>query len=87
MQEVKELTEEKPIARTFGDDIRAGIQSSLDWLAQAGKDLVVFLLSALPLLVIPAIIVVVIVLAVRSKRRKKKKIAALQETKDVKDAN
>ena len=87
VQEVKELTEEKPIARTFGDDIREGIQSSLDWLAQSGKDLVVFLVSALPLLVIPAIIVVAVILIVRSKRRKKKKNAALQETKDVKDAN
>jgi hypothetical protein len=85
VREVKELTEEKPIARTFGDDIREGIQSSLDWLVQAGKDIVVFLVSALPIIVIPVIVVVVLVLVVRSRLRKKKKIAALQETKDVKD--
>ncbi len=85
VREVKELTEEKPIARTFGDDIREGIQSSLDWLVQAGKDIVVFLVSALPIIVLPVIIVVVLVLVVRSRLRKKKKIAALQETKDVKD--
>ena len=87
VQEVKELTEEKPITRTFGDDILAGIRSSLDWLLQAGKDIVIFLVSALPLLIIPAVIVVVILVVVRSARRKKKKKAALQETNDVKDDN
>ena len=34
---VKELTAEKPIARTFGEDLQDGIQSSLDWLGQVGR--------------------------------------------------
>ena len=87
VQEVKELTVEKPIARTFGEDLREGIQSSLDWLAQAGKDIVLFIVSALPLLVIPAVLVVVIVLLVRSSQRKKRKKTALHQTNDVKVDN
>ena len=87
IQEVKELTVEKPIARTFGEDLREGIQSSLDWLAQAGKDIVLFIVSALPLLVIPAVLVVVIVLLIRSSQRKKRKKAALHQTNDVKVDN
>lgn len=87
VQEVKELTVEKPIARTFGDDIREGVQSSLDWLGQAGKDIVIFIVSALPLLVIPAVLAVIIVLVVRAHNRKKRKIAALHQTNDVKVDN
>ena len=87
VQEVKELTAEKPIARTFGEDIRDGIQASLDWLVQAGKDIVLFIVSALPLLVIPVVLAVIVVLVVRSKRRKKRKNAALQQTNDVKVDN
>ncbi len=87
IQEVKELTEEKPIARTFGEDLREGLSDSLDWLGTTGKNVVIFLVSAVPLLLIPAVIVVVIVLIVRSRRRKKRKNTALQGSKDVKDDN
>ncbi len=87
VQEVKELTVEKPIAHTFGEDLRDGIQSSLDWLAQAGKDTVIFLASALPMLVIPAILILVIVLVIRSCQRKKRKNKALQRSNDVKVDN
>lgn len=85
VQEVKELTVEKPIARTFGEDIRDAVQGSLEWLAEAGKDIVLFVTSALPLLVIPAVLVLIVILVIRSQRRKKRKNAALQQTKDVKD--
>ena len=85
VQEVKELTEEKPIARTFGDDLWAGVQESLEWLGQAGKDIVIFIASAIPLLIIPVLIIVVIILVIRSHKRKKRKNAALQKTNDVKD--
>ncbi len=86
VQEVKELTEEKPITRTFGDDLLAGIQESLDWLGEAGKNIVIFIASAIPLLIIPAIIVVIVVLIIRSKRKKRKN-TAIQMNNDVKDDN
>ena len=87
VQEVKELTEEKPIARTFGDDLWAGVRDSLEWLGEAGKDIVIFIASAIPLLIIPAVIVIAVILIIRSHRRKKRKNAALRETNDVKDDN
>lgn len=87
VQEVKELTEEKPIARTFGDDLLAGVRDSLEWLGEAGKNIVIFIASAIPLLIIPAVLVILILLIVRAHRRKKKKNAALQESNDVKDDN
>lgn len=87
VQEVKELTIEKPIARTFGEDLRDGIRSSWEWLGQAGKSIVLFAASALPLLVIPAVLAVVIILLINHSRRKKKKITALHQTNDVKVDN
>ena len=87
VQEVKELTEEKPIAHTFGDDLWAGIRDSLEWLGEAGKNIVIFIASAIPLLIIPAVLVVVIILIIRSRKRKKRKNAALAEKNDVKDDN
>lgn len=87
VQEVKELTIEKPIARTFGEDLRDGIQTSFEWLGQAGKDVLLFVASALPLLVIPAVLIVIIALVIRHNRRKKRKNPALQQTNDVKVDN
>ena len=84
VQEVKELTEEKPIARTFGEDVWEGLQSSLEWLGNAGKDLVIFLVSAIPLLILPAAVVVAVVLVIRSRKRKKRKNSAAQAANDVK---
>lgn len=87
VQEVRELTVERPIARTFGEDLREGIRSSWEWLGQAGKAIVLFIVSALPLLVIPAVLVMVMVLFIRHNRRKKRKNPALHQTKDVKVDN
>lgn len=87
VQEVKELTAEKPIARTFGEDLRDGIQSSLDWLGQVGKDIVIFIVSALPILLSLAVLAAVIVWIIFAHRRKKRKNAALHQTNDVKVDN
>ena len=87
VQEVKELTVEKPISRTFGEDILDGIRSSWEWLGQAGKSIVIFIASAMPLLAIPAVLAVVIILAVHHDRRKKRKKTALHQTNDVKVDN
>ena len=87
VQEVKELTIEKPIARTFGEDLRDGIRTSWEWLGQAGKSIVLFVVSALPLLIFPAVLAVVIILLIHHSRRKKKKITALHQTNDVKVDN
>lgn len=71
IREVKELTEETPIARTFGEDIAAGVRDSLHWLTEACKDLVIFIASAIPVLIIPAALAILIICLIRSKKRKK----------------
>ncbi|MBR5708474.1 MAG: DUF4349 domain-containing protein [Oscillospiraceae bacterium] len=81
--EVKEYTEEPVEEKTFGEEIRDGFNSSVKWLKQALRDIVVFVVSALPVLVLPLIILVpagiillIVLLAVRGHKKKAKKNAA-----------
>jgi hypothetical protein len=81
--EVKEYTEEPVEEKTFGEEIRDGFNSSVKWLKQALRDIVVFVVSALPVLVLPLIILIpagivllIVLLAVRGHRKKAKKNAA-----------
>ena len=81
--EVKEYTEEPVEEKTFGEEIRDGFNSSVKWLKQALRDIVVFAVSALPVLVLPLIILVpagiillIVLLAVRGHKKKAKKNAA-----------
>ena len=71
MQEVKELTKETPITRTFGEDLVQGVKDSIEWLGEAIKNSIIFIASAIPVLIIPAIIVVVVILCIRARKRKK----------------
>ncbi len=73
ISEVKELTQETPITRTFGQDIVERFRSSCQWLLQAVKNGVLFFISAVPVLIIPIVIVVVILLIIRAKRRSKRR--------------
>ena len=71
VQEVKELTKETPITRTFGEDLVQGVKDSLEWLGEAIKNSIIFIASAIPVLIIPAVIVVVVILCIRARKRKK----------------
>lgn len=73
VQEVKKLTEETPLIRTFGQEIVEGVEDSCRWLVEAVQDIVIFIASAIPVLILPAAAVVGIVLLVRAKIRKKRK--------------
>ncbi len=73
ISEVKELTQETPIARTFGQDIAERFRSSCQWLLQAVKNGILFFISAVPVLIIPVIIVVVVLLIIRAKRQNKRR--------------
>ncbi len=73
VSEVKELTQETPIARTFGQDIAERFRSSCQWLLQAFKDGFLFFISAIPILILPAVIVLVILLIIRAKRHNKRR--------------
>ncbi len=73
ISEVKELTPETPVTRTFGEELSQGFRNTCQWLARAAKDAVIYLVSILPVLVILAVIVLVVVLIIRAKRHKKSK--------------
>ena len=69
--EVKELTQETPITRTFGAEIAERFRSSCQWLLNAVKGCFLFCVSALPILIIPLLVVVIVLLIIRAKRTKK----------------
>ncbi|MBO6010236.1 MAG: DUF4349 domain-containing protein [Oscillospiraceae bacterium] len=82
ISEVKEYTEEPPVEKTFGEEIRDGFNSSVKWLKQALRDVAVFVVSSLPVLVLPLIILIpagiillIVLLAVRGHKKKAKKNA------------
>lgn len=72
VSEVRELTPETPVTYTFGERLAQAFTDSCQWLKQAIKDVVIFLIAAIPVLVIPAVIVVIVLLIIRAKKRKKK---------------
>ncbi|MBR6312266.1 MAG: DUF4349 domain-containing protein [Oscillospiraceae bacterium] len=80
IREVKKYTEEPVVPKTFGQEITDGFNSSVKWLKQALRDIAVFVVSALPVLVLPilillpaAIILLIVLLSVRSHKKKKAK--------------
>jgi hypothetical protein len=73
ISEVKELTQETPITRTFGQDIAERFRSSCQWLLQAVKNGFLFFISAIPVLILPVVIVVIILLIIRAKRHNKRR--------------
>ncbi len=78
ISEVKELTQETPITRTFGEELSQRFRDSWDGLVRAVKNCVLFLLGSLPVLIPLAVIVVVIVLIIRAKIRKKREKKAVE---------
>lgn len=72
IREVYEYTEPVVVPKTFWDRIVEALEDSLDWLAEAGQDIVIFIVAAVPILIVPAVVVVVVILIVRSKRKKRK---------------
>jgi len=86
INEVYTITEKEYVPITFGEEIRSAVRDSIDWLIRAGKDIVIFLLAALPILIVPAILVVLLILWIRSARKKKaaKRLAAWQASQAAK---
>lgn len=85
IREVKRYTEEVVVPKSFGQEISDGFRSSVKWLGQALRDIVVFMAKAAPVLVLPVIvllpagIIVLIVLLCVRKHRKNKNKAGEQE--------
>ena len=73
INEVKELTQETPITHTFWEDLWSGFASTCRWLGNAAKDIAIWLVSAVPVLILIAVVLAVVIIIIRSKRQKKTK--------------
>ena len=78
ISEVKELTPETPITRTFGEELSQRFRDSWEGLVRGVKNFVLFLLGASPILIPVLAVIVVIILIIRSKIRKKREKKAVE---------
>ena len=78
ISEVKELTQETPITRTFGEELSQRFRDSWEGLVRGVKSFVLFLLGASPILIPVLAVIVVIILIIRSKIRKKREKKAVE---------
>ena len=65
LQEVEELTEYVPVQRTYGEKLRDGLVDTLNDIGRFFSNLFLWLVSALPVLILLAVIAVVIVIIIR----------------------
>lgn len=79
--EVYEYSEPSVQPRSFGDKIHEAFASSVKWLGEAGENIVVFIVGAVPVLIIPAAVIIVILFCLRAKRKKKSELRAAEEEK------
>ena len=79
IREVYEYTEPVIEPQSFWERVAEAFGDSIEWLGEAGKDIVVFIVSAVPILIFPVVIIVIIVVAIRAKRKKKKALRAAEE--------
>lgn len=82
VSEVRELTEVKPITRTFGEEVSEGLRTSWNWLKRAVRATVVFLITAFPILFPPIVVLIVIWRVLRTRKCKKKKTHSKNDVKD-----
>jgi len=71
VREVGEFSEEPVIKKTFWQEIVDGVEGSVKRLVRFCRNAVVFILSAIPVLIVPALIIAIVLLVIRAKRRKK----------------
>ncbi len=78
ISEVKELTQETPITRTFGEELSQRFRDSWEGVVRAAKNCVLFLLGGIPVLLPLAVIIVAVILIIRAKIRKKREKKAVE---------
>lgn len=75
LNEVRKLSEQIPVKRTYWEEMRDGIADTLEGIGTFFKDLLLWIVGALPVLVLLAIIAVIVILIIKktsSKRRAKR---------------
>ncbi len=78
ISEVKELTQETPITRTFGEELSQRFRDSWEGVVRAAKNCVLFLLGGIPVLLPLAVVIVAVILIIRAKIRKKRETKAVE---------
>ena len=73
IEEVEELSTQVPAQRTYWERMWDGLNSTFEGIGDFFKALLMFVIVALPVLVILGIIAVVIIVIVRASRKKKAK--------------
>jgi hypothetical protein len=78
VNEVQELTPQPDVPPvSFWDRLVTAVKDSCEWLVDALQDIAIFIVAAIPVLIIPAVIVVAVIVIVKlARRRKRAKIAA-----------
>jgi len=71
IREVHEYSEPVVEPVTFWNRLGTALMNSVEWLGDAAQDIAVFIVAAVPILIIPAIVVILIVVIVRRRRAKK----------------
>lgn len=71
IREVHEYSEPVVEPVTFWNRLGTALMNSIEWLGDAAQDIAVFIVAAVPILIIPAIVVILIVVIVRRRRAKK----------------
>ena len=75
IQEVAEIRETPSIQRTYGERIADAFKDSVKWVIDAGKNIGVFIVSAIPVIIIPAVIVAVVFIVLNIQAKKRRKLA------------
>ena len=72
LQEVEELTSPTATQRTYGEKLRDGLADTLSDIGRFFSDLLLWIVSALPVLVILAVVAVVVIILVRRSLRRRR---------------
>jgi hypothetical protein len=75
IQEVAVIRETPSIQRTYGERIADAFKDSVKWVIDAGKNIGVFIVSAIPVIIIPAVIVAVVFIVLNIQAKKRRKLA------------
>ena len=81
IREVHEYSEPVVEPVTFWDRLGNALKDSVEWIGDAAQDVAVFIVAAVPILIIPTVVLVIIIVVIRRKRANKKAAEAEKAAK------
>lgn len=79
INEVVTLTEPVPVDPTFGERIAEAFKDSLEAFEEMIQKTVIFIVAAIPFIIVPAAIVIVLIAVISTKSRKRRKSAVIAQ--------